>query len=227
MPSIIQRPVQSLDYGEVLSRFCFLSQSWCDQTAPLAAHLFTSSTSQISLLRKRRLHQVPLVLKFWACAAFGKLMQRTNSTFLITLKIQGDRSPVRKAILGSLPSPAADSTSVLSVSYRRDLTRRGCQFLPCLFSFSVSTVAQIDPHWRLSLSPESHLPPYCPPLIDNSHPPSRSLGSASAGLKQPQMERYPKWFQEVSKMQNLNLLPSNCLHCVYIILGIVSNLEVI
>ena len=115
MPSIIQRPVQSLDYGEVLSRFCFLSQSWCDQTAPLAAHLFTSSTSQISLLRKRRLHQVPLVLKFWACAAFGKLMQRTNSTFLITLKIQGDRSPVRKAILGSLPSPAISFSQHMKV----------------------------------------------------------------------------------------------------------------
>lgn len=203
-----------------------MSQIWYDLTAPLVAHRL-SLLSLKFLFWERRIDQVPLVLKFWVCAAFGKLMQRMNSTFLITLKIQGVWSPVRKAVLRSPPSPAADRTSGISVWCRRDLTRLGSWFLPCLFSFSISTVAQIDLHWCLSLSPEFHLPPYCPPLIDNSLHPPRSLGSTSAGFKQPQMERYPKQFPEVSKMQNLNLLPSNCLHCIYIILDMVSTLEVI
>lgn len=197
-----------------------MSQIWGNRTAPLAAHPFTSSTSQISLLKKEG-RSGPFGSKILSLCCLWKAHAKNELDIPHYPQIQGDRSPDRKAILGSPPSPAADSTLVLSVSYRWDSTRRGCQFLPCFFSFSISTVAQIDPHWHPSLSPESHLPPYCPPLIDNSRPPPRSLGSVSAGFKQPQMERYPKQFPEVSKMQNLNLLPSNCLHCIYIILGIV------
>ena len=203
-----------------------MSQTWYDLTAPLVAHPFTSSESQISLLRKED-RSGPYGSKILSLCCLWQAHAKNELDIPHYPQNPGCSITCRKSRPGSPPSPAADSTSGISVSCRRDLTHRGSRFLPCLFSFSISTVAQIDLHWRLSLSPESHLPPYCPPLTDNSLHPPRSLGSPPAGFKQPQMERYAKQFPEVSKMQNLNLLPRNCLHCIYIILDTVSNLEVI